>query len=100
VPASRRACERAGLAVGDIDAWELNEAFAAQSLGVVRRLGIDEARVNLHGGAIAIGHPLGCSGARILTGLLTVLERHGGRYGCASLCVGVGQGVATVIERV
>jgi 3-oxoadipyl-CoA thiolase len=100
VPAVRRVLERLGLAVSAVDAWELNEAFAAQSLGVVRQLGIDPERVNLHGGAIAIGHPLGCSGARIVGSLLNVLERTGGRIGCATLCVGVGQGVATVIERV
>ena len=100
IPASRKALERAGLRVADIDAWELNEAFAAQSLGVIRTLEIDEARVNVHGGAIALGHPLGCSGARILTTLLGVMERTGGTLGVATLCVGVGQGVATVIERV
>jgi len=100
VPASRKALERAGLGIHDIDAWELNEAFAAQSLAVIQALGLDSNKVNLHGGAIALGHPLGCSGARILTTLLNVLERTGGRYGVATLCVGVGQGVATVIERI
>jgi acetyl-CoA C-acetyltransferase len=99
VPASRKACERAGLAVGDVQAWELNEAFAAQSLGVMRQLGLDPERVNVNGGAIAIGHPLGCSGARIVASLLTVLEQQDATIGCATLCVGVGQGVATVIER-
>jgi acetyl-CoA acetyltransferase len=92
--------ERAGLSIDDIDAWELNEAFAAQSLAVIQALSLDPAKVNLHGGAIALGHPLGCSGARILTTLLNVLERTNGRYGVATLCVGVGQGVATVIERI
>lgn len=100
VPASRKALERVGMAVDDVDVWELNEAFAAQSLGVIRRLGIDPGRVNLHGGAIALGHPLGCSGARILTTLLGAMERTDATVGCATLCVGVGQGVATVIERV
>lgn len=100
VPASQQALARAGLSVADIDAWELNEAFAAQSLGVIRALGLDPDRVNRHGGAIALGHPLGCSGARLVTTLLGVLERTGGRLGVATLCVGVGQGVATVIERV
>ncbi len=100
VPASRKALERAGLSIGDIDAWELNEAFAAQSLGVIRQLGLDESRVNQHGGAIALGHPLGCSGARILTTLLGVMDRTDAKLGVATLCVGVGQGVATVIERV
>ncbi len=100
VPASHRALERAGLQVADIDAWELNEAFAAQSLGVMHKLGLSSENVNLFGGAIALGHPLGCSGARILTTLLTVLEATGGALGCATLCVGVGQGVATIVERV
>lgn len=100
VPATRKALKRAGLSVDDIDTWELNEAFAAQSLAVLRTLGIDEARVNQHGGAISLGHPLGCSGARILTTLLSVMERTGGSLGAATLCVGVGQGVTTVIERV
>ncbi len=100
VPASEKALARAGLSTSDIDVWELNEAFAAQSLGVVRRLGIEEDRVNLNGGAIALGHPLGCSGARILTTLLGVMERVDASTGCATLCVGVGQGVSTVIERV
>ena len=99
VPASRRALERAGLTVGDIDVWEINEAFAAQSLAVMGLLGLTEERVNLHGGAIALGHPLGCSGARILTTLLSVMERVDATHGVATLCVGVGQGVATVIER-
>jgi 3-oxoadipyl-CoA thiolase len=100
VPASLRACERAGIGVASVDSWELNEAFAAQSLGVIHKLGIEEERVNRFGGAIALGHPLGCSGARILTTLLGVLEATGGRIGCATLCVGVGQGVATIVERV
>ncbi|MCB9680173.1 MAG: thiolase family protein [Alphaproteobacteria bacterium] len=100
VPASHKALTRAGLTVRDIDVWELNEAFAAQALGVLQRLDVDEGRVNLHGGAIALGHPLGCSGARILTTLLSVMERVDATLGVATLCVGVGQGVATVVERV
>jgi 3-oxoadipyl-CoA thiolase len=100
VPASQAACARAGIAVADVDLWELNEAFAAQALGVVRKLGLDVDRVNVHGGAIAIGHPLGCSGARILATLLGAMERRGATLGCATLCVGVGQGVATIVERV
>ena len=100
VPATHKALERAQLSTGDIDVWELNEAFAAQSLAVIRSLGIAEENVNLNGGAIALGHPLGCSGARILTTLINVLGEDGGRYGVATLCVGVGQGVATVIERI
>jgi 3-oxoadipyl-CoA thiolase len=99
VPAVERALGQAGLAVADIDAWELNEAFAAQALAVVRTLNIGEERVNLHGGAIALGHPLGCSGARIVTTLLSVLDRVDGRFGVATLCVGVGQGLAIVVER-
>ncbi len=100
VPASRKALRRAGLTVGDIDVWELNEAFASQSLGVMRQLELKHDKVNLHGGAIALGHPLGCSGARILTTLISVMERTDAEIGCATLCVGVGQGVATIIERV
>lgn len=99
VPASLRALRLAGLTVDQVDAWEINEAFAAQAIAVMRELGLEEARVNLTGGAIALGHPLGCSGARILTTLLGVLERTGGRVGVATLCVGVGQGLATVVER-
>jgi 3-oxoadipyl-CoA thiolase len=100
VPATELALKRAGLSIGDMDAIELNEAFSAQSIAVIKSLGLDRTKVNMHGGAIALGHPLGCSGARILTTLLSVLERTGGRYGLATLCVGVGQGVATIIERV
>ncbi len=100
VPASLKALTRANLRASDIDLWELNEAFAAQSLGVMRQLGLDEHKVNVHGGAIALGHPLGCSGARILTTLLNAMERYEATLGCATLCVGVGQGVATIIERV
>jgi len=100
IPATRKALAAAGLTVDDIEVWELNEAFAAQSLGVIRELGLAEERVNLNGGAIALGHPLGCSGARILTTLLGVMERVGARLGAATLCVGVGQGVTTLVERV
>ena len=98
VPAVRKLLDRARLSIHDIDLWELNEAFAAQSLGVIRELGLDEARVNVDGGAIAIGHPLGCSGARIVGHLARALRARGKRYGIATLCVGVGQGVATLIE--
>jgi len=100
VPATRKALKRAGMTLDQLDAVELNEAFASQSLAVIKELGLDAAKVNQHGGAIALGHPLGCSGARILTTLLGVLDRTGGRYGLATLCVGVGQGVATIIERI
>jgi acetyl-CoA C-acetyltransferase len=100
VPAVTKALERAGLATADVDLFELNEAFAAQSVAVVRALAVDPAKVNVHGGAIALGHPIGASGARVLVTLVHALERHGGRYGVASLCVGGGMGVAMVIERV
>jgi 3-oxoadipyl-CoA thiolase len=100
VPATEKALARTGWRLEDIDAIELNEAFAVQSLAVIRRLKLDEERVNADGGAIALGHPLGCSGARILVTLLGRLEREGGRRGLATLCVGVGQGVAMLVERV
>ncbi|MFF4586015.1 thiolase family protein [Streptomyces sp. NPDC001388] len=100
VPATAMALERAGWTVDDLDAVELNEAFAAQVLAVVRRLKLDPERVNADGGALALGHPLGCSGTRILLTLLGRLEREGGRRGLATLCVGVGQGVAMLVERV
>jgi 3-oxoadipyl-CoA thiolase len=98
VGAIRKALERAGLAIGDIGLVELNEAFAAQSVACVRELGLDEARVNVQGGAIAIGHPLGCSGARLATTLVHQMRRGRVERGVASLCVGVGQGLATVFE--
>ena len=100
VPAIRRALDASGLELDEIDLIEINEAFAAQVLACARELGIDGGRLNVNGGAIALGHPLGCSGARLLTTLAWELRRRGGRYGIASLCVGVGQGLATVIERV
>ncbi|GLF92683.1 thiolase family protein [Streptomyces yaizuensis] len=100
VPATEKALARAGWRTEDLDAVELNEAFAAQALAVVRRLKLDEERVNADGGAIALGHPLGCSGARILLTLLGRLEREDARRGLATLCVGVGQGVAMLVERV
>jgi len=99
VPAVRKAVARAGVALADIDLFELNEAFAAQALAVVQDLGVDPARVNVGGGAIALGHPIGASGARVLVTLLHHLRRTGGRYGVASLCVGGGMGVAMVVER-
>jgi len=100
VPATRLALERAGLGVDDLDLVELNEAFAAQSLAVIGDLGLDPDKVNVNGGAIALGHPLGASGARILTTLVHELRRRGGRYGLATMCIGVGQGIAAVIEAV
>ena len=99
VPATQKALARAGLTVKDLDRVELNEAFAAQSLACVRALGLDPEKVNVNGGAIAIGHPLGASGARLLLTLVRELERSGGRYGLASLCIGVGQGEAVIVER-
>jgi len=99
VPAVRKLLGRAGVTVGDIDLVELNEAFASQSLVVIRELGLDPERVNVNGGAIAIGHPLGMSGARLVVTLLHELRRRGGRYGLATLCVGVGQGQAALFER-
>jgi acetyl-CoA acetyltransferase len=100
VPATEKALDRAGWSVGDLDAVELNEAFAVQVIACVRRLGLDEEVVNADGGAIALGHPLGCSGARLLVTLLGRLERTGGRRGLATLCVGVGQGVSMLVERI
>ncbi|HEY8628197.1 MAG TPA: thiolase family protein, partial [Gaiellaceae bacterium] len=99
IPAVRKVLARAGIDVGDVDLVELNEAFASQSLAVVRELGLDEEKVNVNGGAIALGHPLGMSGARLVVSLLHELRRRGGRYGLATLCVGVGQGVAALFER-
>src|SRR5690242_19759422 len=99
VPAVRRLLERTGVGVADIDLVELNEAFASQSLVVIRELGLDPDRVNVNGGAIALGHPLGMSGARLVVSLLHELRRRGGRYGLATLCVGVGQGQAALFER-
>ncbi|MBE3566653.1 MAG: 3-oxoadipyl-CoA thiolase [Thermogemmatispora sp.] len=99
IPATRKALQRAGLSINDLDLIELNEAFAAQVLQCVRELEIDEEKLNVNGGAIALGHPLGCSGARIMVTLLHELERRGGRYGLATMCIGVGQGIATIIER-
>jgi 3-oxoadipyl-CoA thiolase len=99
VPATRRALEAAGLELADIELIELNEAFASQVLASAGELGIDEERLNVNGGAIALGHPLGCSGARLMTSLVWEMRRRGARYGLATLCVGVGQGVATVVEN-
>ena len=99
IPAVRKLLARTGVDAGDIDLVELNEAFASQSLVVVRELGLDPEKVNVNGGAIAIGHPLGMSGARLVVSLLHELRRRGGRYGLATLCVGVGQGQAALFER-
>ncbi|AWM36313.1 Acetyl-CoA acetyltransferase [Gemmata obscuriglobus] len=99
VTAVRAACEKAKLAVSDIDLFELNEAFAAQMLACGKGLNLDEAKVNVHGGAVALGHPIGASGARVLVTLLHALKRHNKRYGLASLCLGGGNAVAMVVER-
>jgi acetyl-CoA C-acetyltransferase len=100
IPASQKALKRAGLEAKDLDLVELNEAFAAQSIPCMQELGLDEEKVNVNGGAIAIGHPLGCSGARISTTLLHELKRRGGKYGLATMCIGVGQGAAIIYEAV
>ena len=100
IPASRKALERAGIDVADLDLVELNEAFASQSLVCIDELGLDPAKVNVNGGAIALGHPLGMSGGRLITMLAHELRRTGGRYGLATMCIGVGQGIATIIERI
>jgi acetyl-CoA C-acetyltransferase len=100
VPATQKALARAGLTVGDLGAIELNEAFATQSLAVIRELALDPARVNSDGGAIALGHPLGSSGSRLVVTLLGRMERESSRYGLATMCVGVGQGSALILERV
>ena len=100
IPATRLALSRAGLAIGDMDLIELNEAFASQALACMRELGADPARVNVNGGAIALGHPLGASGARIVTTLVHEMRRRGARYGLATMCIGVGQGIAMIIQRI
>ncbi len=99
LPAAEKALRKAGQAMNDIDTIELNEAFAAQSLYVIRKGGWNMDRINLNGGAIALGHPLGCSGARILTTLVNVMEQHGTHLGLATMCIGGGQGIATIIRR-
>jgi acetyl-CoA acetyltransferase family protein len=98
--ATRKALKRAGLSLADIDLIELNEAFAAQSLACIKELGLDRDKVNVNGGAIALGHPLGCSGARILTSLVHEMRRVEARLGLATMCIGVGQGIATIVESV
>jgi 3-oxoadipyl-CoA thiolase len=100
VPATRKALERAGITAADLDLIELNEAFASQSIVCIDDLGLDPGRVNVNGGAIALGHPLGMSGARLITMLTHELRRTGGRYGLATMCIGVGQGIATIVERI
>ena len=102
VPAIRKALDRAGLSLGEMDAIEINEAFATQVLGCLQQLGLsaDDSRLNVNGGAIAVGHPLGASGARLALTATRQLHRSGGRYAVVSMCIGVGQGIAAVIERV
>ena len=99
IPATRKALEKAGWAIGDLDLIESNEAFAAQSISVVRELGLDPAMVNVNGGAIAIGHPIGASGARILTTLLYEMQKRDAKKGLATLCIGGGMGIALCVER-
>ncbi|MBT2729000.1 thiolase family protein [Bacillus sp. ISL-75] len=100
VPATRKALKRAGLSVNDLDLIEINEAFAAQSVACINELGLDLNKVNVNGGAIALGHPLGCSGARILTTLVHEMQKRDCRYGLATMCIGVGQGITTIIEKI
>jgi acetyl-CoA acetyltransferase len=99
-PAARAALEKAGLAKEDVDLWEINEAFAGQVLGVVRELGLDREKLNVNGGAIALGHPLAASGTRLTLTLAKELRRRGARYGVAGACIGGGQGIAVVLESI
>ncbi len=100
IPATQKALKRAGFTMAQIDLVEINEAFASQVLACVRDLGIDMKKLNVNGGALALGHPLGCSGARIMTTLVHEMKKRGARYGLATMCIGVGQGIATVVERI
>jgi acetyl-CoA acyltransferase len=100
LPATEKALEKAGLAIGDIDLIELNEAFAAQSLYVIRKGGWDMDKINVNGGAIALGHPLGCSGSRIIITLMNAMEQNDVNLGLATMCIGTGQGIATILERI
>ena len=100
LPATEKALNKANLSINDIDVIELNEAFAAQSLYVIRKGGWDMSKININGGAIALGHPLGCSGSRILVTLMNVMRQNDARYGLATMCIGTGQGIATIIERI
>jgi len=100
IPATKKALARAGLTIDQIDLVELNEAFAAQAIACIRELKLDPARVNIYGGGIALGHPLGCTGAKLLTTLVHALSRRQGRFGLVTMCIGVGQGIAMIVERV
>jgi 3-oxoadipyl-CoA thiolase len=99
IPATRKVLERTGLTVADLDLIELNEAFAAQAIACMRELALDPAKTNVNGGAVALGHPLGCTGARLLTSLVHEMKRRDARYGLCTMCIGVGQGIATIVER-
>jgi acetyl-CoA acetyltransferase family protein len=99
IPSTQKALKRAGLTINQIDLVEMNEAFAAQILACVRELDIPLDKLNVNGGAIALGHPLGCSGARVMTTLVHEMQKRGSRYGLATMCIGVGQGIATIVER-
>jgi acetyl-CoA C-acetyltransferase len=98
-PATRKAVAKAGLKLADIDLFEINEAFASQSVAVVRDLGLDKAKVNVNGGAIALGHPVGATGAILVVKLMNELKRRGAKYGVVTMCIGGGQGIATVFEN-
>ncbi len=100
IPATKKALQRASLSIDDIDLVELNEAFAAQAIACIRELNLDISKVNVYGGGIALGHPLGCTGAKILTTLVHALRRTDGQFGLATMCIGVGQGIAMIVERV
>ena len=100
IAASKKALERAGVSAGSLDVVELNEAFASQALACIQDLGLDQAKINLDGGAIALGHPLGATGARIVGKAAALLKREGGRYALATQCIGGGQGIATVLEAI
>jgi acetyl-CoA acetyltransferase family protein len=100
IPATRTALKRAGLTIDQIDLVELNEAFAAQAIACIRELKLDPEKVNIYGGGIALGHPLGCTGAKLLTTLVHALSRRQGRFGLVTMCIGVGQGIAMIVERV
>jgi acetyl-CoA acetyltransferase len=100
IPATEKALKRAGLTIEQMDLVELNEAFASQVLACARELGIDLNKLNVNGGAIALGHPTGCSGARMMATLVHEMKKRGGRYGLATMCIGVGQGIATIVERI
>ncbi|MGB5027978.1 MAG: thiolase family protein, partial [Chitinophagaceae bacterium] len=100
VPATQKALQRAGLTMADLDLVELNEAFASQSIACIRELGLDKLKVNVNGGAIAIGHPLGCSGVRISTTLVHEMRKRNAKFGLATMCIGVGQGAAVIYQNV